>query len=76
MIRFNRAFNLKNKYPHKDWLSIAIECGYYDYQHLVKDYKEFTGLNPNEFHLLESQSPERILGLTDNIYRDRVSPII
>lgn len=73
IIRFNRAFNLKNRYPDRDWLGIAIECGYYDYQHLVKDYKEFTGLTPNAFHLLESQSPERMLGLTDNIYQDRVS---
>ena len=76
IIRFNRAYNLKNAYPDRDWLGIAIECGYYDYQHLVKDYKEFTGLTPNDYHLLESQAPERILGLTDNIYRDRVNPLI
>lgn len=73
LIRFNRAFNIKNRYPDRDWLGIAIDCGYYDYQHLVKDYKEFTALTPNAFHLLESQSPERILGLTDPLYQDRAS---
>ncbi|GAA4394667.1 helix-turn-helix domain-containing protein [Nibrella viscosa] len=76
IIRFNRAFNLKNQYPQTDWLSIAIDCGYCDYQHLVKDYKEFTGLVPNELHRLESQSPERILGLTDTLYRERVEGIV
>ncbi len=76
IIRFNRAYNLKNAYPHKDWLGIAIECGYYDYQHLVKDYKEFTGLTPPEYYLLESRAPERILGLTDVIYRARVRPLL
>ena len=73
IIRFNRAYNLKNAYPNRDWLGIAIECGYYDYQHLMKDYKEFTGVTPNEFDVQESQSPERILGLTDDIYRHRAS---
>lgn len=76
IIRLNRAYNLKNAYPDRDWLGIAIECGYYDYQHLVKDYKEFTGFTPNDYHLLESQAPERILGLTDRLYRDRVSPLL
>ncbi|MDQ4138998.1 MAG: AraC family transcriptional regulator, partial [Bacteroidota bacterium] len=73
IIRFNKAFNIKNRYPEWDWLRIAIDCGYYDYQHLVKDYKDFTGLAPNEFHLLESTSPERILGLADEVYRSRLS---
>ena len=76
IIRFNKAYNLKNAYPNKDWLTIAIDCGFYDQQHLVKDYKEFSGLSPNKYHLLESQSPERILGLTDSVYQDRVSTFL
>ena len=71
IIRFNRASNIKNCYPERDWLSIAIECDYYDYQHLVKDYKEFTGMTPIEFHILESRSPESLLGLTHEIYQSR-----
>lgn len=71
IIRFNKAFNFKNKYHDKDWLRIAIECGYFDYQHLVKDYKDFTGLTPTDFHFLETKSPENTLGLTGELYRDR-----
>ncbi len=72
IIRFNKAFNLKNRYPDHDWLSIAVQCGYYDYQHLVKDYRDFTGLTPIAFHQLEKSSPEYILGLTPELYRSRV----
>lgn len=72
IIRFNKAFNIKNAYPTRDWLRIAIECDYFDYQHLVKDYKHFTGLTPNEFHMLESNSPEYRLGLTDELYQSRI----
>lgn len=72
IIRFTRAFNTKNAYPGIDWLRIAVECDYFDYQHLAKDYKDLTGLTPNEFHLLESNSPESRLGLTDELYRSRI----
>ena len=37
IIRFDKVFRMKNAFPNKDWLSIALDCGYYDYQHLVRD---------------------------------------
>jgi AraC-like DNA-binding protein len=71
IVRFNKAFNAKNANPDWDWLRIAIECDYFDYQHLVKDYKDFTGLTPKAYHLLESNSPECKLGLAKELYRYR-----
>lgn len=32
IIRFNRVYNFKNRFPNKDWSCIALECGYFDYQ--------------------------------------------
>ncbi len=61
--RFDKAFRLKNQYPEMDWLSVAIACSYYDYQHLVKDYKDFTSLTPPAFHDIDNKAPERIFGL-------------
>jgi AraC-like DNA-binding protein len=72
IIRFVRAFNTKNAHPDWDWLRIAVGCNYFDYQHLVKDYKDLTGSTPNEFHILENNSPESRLGLTDELYRARI----
>lgn len=65
VVRFENAFRLKNKYPYLDWLSIAIHCGYHDYQHLVKDYKAFTNQSPTGFHLLDNAAPERKFGVSD-----------
>jgi AraC-like DNA-binding protein len=62
MARFDRAFRMKNKFPHMDWLSISLYCGYYDYQHLSKEYKLFTNYTPKEFFAIDSRSPERMLG--------------
>lgn len=46
IVRFNRAFEMKEKHPSKDWLAIALTCGYSDYQHMVKDFKQFAGVTP------------------------------
>jgi len=65
VLRFENAFRMKNKAPHLDWLSIAISCGYYDYQHLARDYKELTEGTPNQFHAHDLKSPERLFGEAD-----------
>ena len=62
IIRFDQAFRLKNRFPQKDWLTIAIHAGYHDYQHLSKDYKEFTGYTPAQFFEIENGAPERAFG--------------
>lgn len=65
LVRFDRAFREKNKYPHRLWQTIAFDSNYYDYQHLVRDYKDFTGLKPTDFHQLDSRAPERRFGLSE-----------
>jgi AraC-like DNA-binding protein len=63
LARFDRAYRLKNNNPDKDWLFIALACGYYDYQHMVKDFKTFINLTPTAFYEIEKASPERIFSL-------------
>lgn len=46
IVRFDRAFRLKERQPELDWLSVALTCGYYDYRHLVRDFREFAGVTP------------------------------
>ncbi len=65
VMRFENAFRMKNKNPLLNWFSIAIACGYYDYQHLARDYKELTGLTPNQFHEVDGTAPERLFGEAD-----------
>lgn len=60
--RFDKTVKLKNANPSKDWLGVALDLGYCDYQHLVRDYKEFTNLTPTEFNQKESSAPERAFG--------------
>ena len=57
--RFYQAFELKTRKPALDWLSIAVRTGYSDYQHLVKDFKQFSGNVPNLLIEEYSSSVER-----------------
>lgn len=59
--RFDKTYQMRLKCPDLDWLSIAMACGYYDYQHLVKDYMEFANDSPNLFFQDEYKSLERLL---------------
>ena len=63
--RFNQSYYMSMLGRSPDWLDVSLNCGYYDYQHLVKDYKEFTGTTPRHFLDEESKSLERALGLNN-----------
>ena len=62
--RFDKAYRLKNRHPEYDWLFIAVSCNYYDYQHMVKDFKEFSNLTPFQLYELELNAPERSFGFS------------
>jgi AraC-like DNA-binding protein len=70
--RFDRASRLKSINPDMDWLSISLQCGYSDYQHLVRDFKDFTGVTPVGFYHLESKAPERQFGLNEAFYQHSI----
>lgn len=65
IVRFEKAFFMKNANPDLDWLTIALACGYYDYQHLAKDYKYFTNFSPSRFYEIDTKSPERTFGVSE-----------
>ena len=46
IVRFDQAFRLKERQPGLDWLAVAVQCGYYDYRHLVRDFKAFAAVTP------------------------------
>ncbi len=63
--RFYQAYELKEYYPNLDWLSVAIQTGYNDYQHLVKDFKQFSGTTPNALIQESLNNPERRFNVSD-----------
>jgi len=43
MQRFQRVFQAMERL---NWVNTAIDCGYYDQAHLIKDFQEFAGKAP------------------------------
>jgi transcriptional regulator GlxA family with amidase domain len=64
--RFYQAYELKEYKPNLDWLRVAIETGYSDYQHLVKDFKQFSSTTPNALIEESLHNPERRFNVSTN----------
>ncbi|WP_018621727.1 helix-turn-helix domain-containing protein [Spirosoma luteum] len=47
LVRFAQAWIMKEQQPERSWFTIAIECGYFDQMHLIRDFQEFAGVNPS-----------------------------
>jgi AraC-like DNA-binding protein len=42
------------------WPSLALDCGYYDQAHFIKEFKAFTGATPSEFIARQNQIAEML----------------
>jgi AraC-like DNA-binding protein len=49
VLRFDRAVAMVRTSDPVDWAEIAAGCGYYDQAHLIRDFREFSGMTPGEF---------------------------
>jgi AraC-like DNA-binding protein len=48
LVRFDKAWLLKEDNPGLTWTEIAYECNYFDQMHLIRDFKEFANANPTD----------------------------
>jgi AraC-like DNA-binding protein len=61
LVRFHRASLFKASHPSIAWPTIAVEFGYTDYQHMVRDFKQFANATPNLWLQEDATSPENAL---------------
>lgn len=61
--RFYQTFDYKERHPQIDWLTVAVQFGYTDYNHLAKDFKQFTHVTPNLILKEYAQRPDIIVNL-------------
>jgi len=46
VLRFRRACEIARSSGCVDWADVALEAGYYDQSHFIRDFREFTGRTP------------------------------
>lgn len=50
VLRLQNAFKLIGQGTFQHLTELALEAGYYDQAHFVKDFREFTGVSPRQFY--------------------------
>lgn len=48
--RFQRTMTVVHASPAPDWCGLALSMGYADQAHLIRDFREFSGLTPTDYH--------------------------
>jgi AraC-like DNA-binding protein len=46
VLRFRHACEIARAVGETDWAAIALDAGYYDQSHFIRDFREFTGQTP------------------------------
>lgn len=46
LLRFQRALKLAQRVS---WVDVAVECGYFDQSHLIRDFQDFSSMAPTLF---------------------------
>lgn len=46
ILRFSKAYRLREAQAHLSWTDVAHSAGYFDQMHMIRDFKEFAGVNP------------------------------
>jgi AraC-like DNA-binding protein len=47
--RFQRTIALARQTTAPDWARLAVDCGYFDQSHLIRDFLMFSGLSPSDY---------------------------
>jgi len=64
LVRFSKAWILKEKNDEISWTQIAHTCHYADQMHLIRDFKEFAGVTPTILESALEKGEMRLQGTT------------
>lgn len=65
LVRFSRAWDMRENNPAIPWTKIAHACDYADQMHMIRDFKEFTGVTPTILQTHREKSPFRLTVSTE-----------
>ena len=60
LLRFSKAWVMREKNKNISWLKIAHACDYADQMHMIRDFKDFVGVTPTTLQTSLEQSSLRL----------------
>jgi AraC-like DNA-binding protein len=49
IVRFQKVFRLIERQPRPDWVRVAVDCGYYDQPHFIREFNAIAGIGPASY---------------------------
>ena len=50
LLRFHHALERSDGLSAPDWSNLALDCGFYDQAHMIKDFQFFSQISPRRLH--------------------------
>lgn len=60
LVRFSKAWVMREKNENVSWLKIAYACDYADQMHMIRDFKDFAGVTPKTLQTSLEESSLRL----------------
>lgn len=60
VLRFKRLLTALSATPRPTWAQLALDAGYFDQSHLIREFREFTGVSPREYVAADAASAHHL----------------
>lgn len=60
VLRFKRLLQALAATPRPDWAQLALDGGYFDQSHLIREFREFAGVSPRAYLAAAAASPHHL----------------
>jgi transcriptional regulator GlxA family with amidase domain len=60
VLRFQRLLAVLAATPRPAWAQLALDAGYFDQSHLIREFREFAGVSPREYAARAPASPNHL----------------
>lgn len=67
IVRFQRVIHAVEATARLDWAGLALDCGYYDQAHLIRDFRHFAGLSPARYFRSEHPLADFFSGIVSDL---------
>jgi transcriptional regulator GlxA family with amidase domain len=64
--RFQRVLALVRQNAAPDWARLAMDCGYFDQSHMIRDFLAFSGFSPSDYLRRQNSLLQQGLHIKDN----------